>query len=182
MAKTPFTCVFTNDCHNRLDEIVDRIVKPRLWFSQGKFVDYPDIGDWAQKTYVELNREIKRAFIALINGRLVGVIVYQRDKVDPGVLELKHLSIDEMLAGRRIASFLLRQAEIEGVKKFHPALIRCDVKVFRIAVQSFLRANHYQLITATDLYGLKAGLDAVYEKKAEVVWRKILGDRRILLS
>ena len=181
MKTLPFSCTFTNDYYPYLNQIIDRIIQPRLWFSGSNFADYPDIGDWSQRVYTELRREIKRAFIAVISRRVVGVIIYQRDKIEQDILEFKHLSIDEMLAGRRIASFLWRQAEIEGVKEFQPKLIRCDVKIYRLAVRAFLEANHYQLVNTADLYSLKSGLDAVYQKEVKLIWRRTLGEQKIII-
>lgn len=169
-----FTCTFTNECFKFTDQIVERIIKPRSWFPRGNLYYYPDIGDWAQKVYQELRGETKRAVIAVINQRVVGVIIFQRDKVNKDILELKHLSVGDFFAGRRIASFLLRQAEIEGTREFQSKKIRCDVKAELIGVQQFLLANRYQLISLTDLYGLKAGADAIFEKRRELIKKLIV--------
>lgn len=181
MRTKPFSCTFTNDFYQFREQIVERIAKPRLWFPQGNLYYYPDIGDWSQKVYQELSNGSKRAFIAIINQQIIGVIIYQRHKVEFDVLEVKHLSVDDFFAGRKIASFLFRQAEIEGIREFQPKLIRCDVKAALVEVRQFLQVNQYQLVTSIDLYRLKTGLDAVYQKEVKSIWRRTLSEQKIII-
>ncbi len=187
-----FGFTFTNDYYGRLDEICDRIVGPQLWFPRGRLGDYPDIGDWSQKTWSELRGGTKRAIIALEQvgrgGRVMGVIIYQQHKTLPNCLELKHLSVDGEKAGRQIGSFLLRQAEVEGTREFpRVEKIVGDVKMKRADVINFMLANRYRIAQArVDLYGLVKGnggnLDVVFEKEVTRVSRRSETERRIILA
>lgn len=160
---------FTNNCLARLDEVCNLVIGRQLWFPRGRLGDYPDIGDWSQKVWVELHGGTKRAIVAMARvghgEKIIGVAIYQRHKTNSDWLELKNLSVSPEYAGRGVASFLLKQAELEGTREFGTQKIVCDVKANRIDFISFLRANRWRLVdTGIDLYGLRAGLDAVFEK------------------
>lgn len=134
---------------------------PRLWVPQN---DYPDFFDWAQKTYGELKKENKRAIIALSNKEIVGVTVYQQHKKYKQDLEVKNLTVRPDARGRYVASFLLRNTEIEGAKEFASRYAVCDAKAKNFSIRSFLLKNNYRTIANQDLYGLGAGEDIVYRK------------------
>lgn len=154
--------LFTNEYPiSRLDEIVNYLLGPRLWIPR---VDYPDFSDWAQKTYQELKKESKRALVAIDGHEVVGVSVYQRHKKRAEALEIKNLTIRPDKRGRHIASFLLRNTEIEGTKEFNSKLVLCDAKVKNWQIKYFLLTHHYQIVTKTDLYNRGAGEDLVYRK------------------
>lgn len=158
---------FTNDYPlTRLDEIVSYLLGPRLWIQRG---DYPDFLDWADKTYQELKKENKRAIIALLFNNIVGATVYQRHKTGPDTLEIKNLTVRPDQRGRYVASFLLRNAEIEGIKEFKARHILCDAKANNFAVKNFLLQHHYHIINQIDLYNLHSGEDLVYHKAVPLV-------------
>lgn len=153
---------FTNDYPlSRLDEIVSYLLGPRLWIPS---TDYPDFLDWADKTWKELKKENKRAVMALSYNRIVGITVYQRHKKYKDALEIKNLTVRPDYRGRHIASFLLKNTEIEGVKEFHSKYILCDAKAKHITIRNFLLKNRYQIMAKTDLYNLSAGEDLIYRK------------------
>src|SRR3990172_1913608 len=108
---------------SRLDEIVSYLLGPRLWIPH---TDYPDFEDWSQKAYLELKKEAKRAIIAISQNQIVGVVIYQRHKKIREALELKNLTVRPDQRGRYIASFLLRNAELEGSREFGTSEVFCD--------------------------------------------------------
>lgn len=146
---------------SRTDEIAEYLTGPRLWIPR---TDYPDVLDWAQKVHTELKAEIKRAMVAYQGGEIVGVTVYQRDKRNPKALEIKNLTVRPDVRGRHVASFLLRNAEIEGAAEFRTEIAICDAKATNIAIKFFLLRQHYQIVDQTDLYGLGAGEDLIFRK------------------
>jgi len=104
--------VFTTEASiARADEIIAFLSGPRWGIG---VADYPDHLAWLQKVHRELKSEDKRALLTLARGNVVGAIVYQRHRALPGVLELKNITVRPDERGRHIASFLLRNAEIEG--------------------------------------------------------------------
>ena len=155
---------FTNEYPvSRLDEAVSFLSGPRLWIPNN---DYPDFLDWAQKTHNELKSDAKRAIIALSRNNIIGVIIYQRHKKDKSALELKNLTVRPDARGRYIASFLLKNAEVEGTREFSSKFITCDAKAKNLEIMHFLLKHHYRIAGRNDLYGLNSGEDIVYKKRA----------------
>ena len=89
--------------------------------------------------------------------------MYKRQYLD--ALEIKNLTVRPDKRGRHIASFLMRNAEIEGVREFSVNRIFCDSKLKNYAVRFFLERNHYRKVQIRDLYGLGSGEDIVYKKE-----------------
>jgi ribosomal protein S18 acetylase RimI-like enzyme len=155
--------VFTTEqSGKRADEIVDYLLGPRLWIPQ---VDYPDFDVWATKVHTQLKRERKRAIIALAGDNVVGAIIYQKHQLLPDVLEIKNITVRPDARGRFMASFLLRNAEIEGARNFGSHEVLVDAKARNLAIKSFLLRNSYRTLGVADLYGLGAGEDVVYRKR-----------------
>jgi ribosomal protein S18 acetylase RimI-like enzyme len=153
---------FTNEFNPaRLDEVVAYMLGPRLWVPQN---DYPDVWDWAQRAHAELRRQTKRALVAFDRGEVVGVVVYQRHKRRHEAMEIKRLTVRPDQRGRYIASFLLRNAEIEGTRDYNCRYALTDSKARNLGIKGFLLRHHYQVVDRTDLYGLGAGEDLVYQK------------------
>jgi ribosomal protein S18 acetylase RimI-like enzyme len=153
---------FTNEYPaSKVDEIVSYLLGPRLWIPQD---DYPDFTEWAQTVHVELKGEKKRALIAVSAGHLVGATIYQRHKTDPDALEIKNLTVRPDHQGRHIASFLLRNTEIEGARDYRTRFITIDTKARNLPIRFFLERHKYRLAGRDDLYGLSAGTDVIYRK------------------
>lgn len=153
---------FTTDyLPSQIDEIVAYLLGPRLWIPQ---TDYPDFLDWAQKAHQELRREKKRAIVALSHNQIVGVVIYQHHRQYREALELKNLTVRPDQQGRYIASFLLRNAEVEGMKEFGSTYALCDAKAYNFAIRMFLLRQRYLAIAQDDLYHHGAGDDIVYRK------------------
>jgi ribosomal protein S18 acetylase RimI-like enzyme len=155
--------VFTNEYPvGRIDEIVSFLLGPRLWIPK---TDYPDFLDWAQRVHGELKKESKRALVALAHGTVVGAAIYQRHKKQTDTLEIKNLTVRPDVRGRYIASFLMRNAEIEGAREFGAHTALCDAKADNLSVQHFLLKHHYRIVGRHDLYQLHSGRDCVYQKQ-----------------
>lgn len=162
---------FTNEYPlHRVDEIISYLTGPRLWIPQN---DYPDFFDWAQKAHRELKKELKRATIALCNNDVVGVVVYQKDKIIKDALEIKNITVRPDKRGRYIASFLLRNTEIEGVDEFKSSSIICDAKARNLEMMYFLQKHGYRITGKNDLYQLNTGQDLVYKKDVNALLCKM---------
>lgn len=151
----------TEETCRRADEVVDYLKGPRLWVPQ---LDYPDFSEWMDRTHAQLKTEEKRAILAISQGNVVGAIVYQRHKKVPQTLEIKNITVRPDQRGRHVASFLLRNAEIEGARDFRTVSTMVDAKASNLPIRYFLTRNGYKASVIEDLYCLGAGPDIVYEK------------------
>lgn len=145
----------------RIDEIVNYLTGPRLWVPNN---DYPNIIDWAQKVYIQLKSGSKRSMVAYYGQEIVGVTIYQKHKQDLDALEIKNITIRPDMRGRHVASFLLKNTEIEGAKEYGSKFATCDAKVKNINILYFLKSEHYEVVRQTDLYNLGTGKDAIFRK------------------
>ena len=153
---------FTNEyLPSKIDEIVGFLMGPRLLIPNR---DYPDILDWFQKVWQQLHSQEKRALIALEGETVAGVVIYQRHKLVPLALEIKNLTVRPESAGRKYASLLMRNAEIEGARDFGSRKVLCDAKRDNTAVRMFLASQGYLLADVRDLYKKGAGVDSVFAK------------------
>lgn len=151
---------FTTDLD--LKRTMDLLASPRLWISRAA---YPDFGDWLGRAAMELDRGIKHGIYCYFDEKLVGAAIYQRHKTISSFLELKNLTVLPEAGRRFVASFLVRNVEIEGSKEFKPTHIVCDAKRDNVAIQQFLVGNKYRATATLDLYGLNAGADILYMKE-----------------
>jgi ribosomal protein S18 acetylase RimI-like enzyme len=155
---------FTSDeSWKRAEEITEHLRGPRLWIPR---TDYPDLEAWTEKVCAQLRREEKRAMVAIVGGSVVAAVVYQRKGGSGKALEVKNISVRPDQRGRHIASFLLRNAEIEGARDFGTSRVVVDAKARNLEVRSFLTRNGYVPKEVSDLYGLGAGEDVTYLKRA----------------
>lgn len=146
----------------RTDEIVSYLLGPRLWIPRQ---DYPDFEDWIERVHRDLKQETKRVLVALANNVIVGAIIYQQHKACEFGLEIKNITVRPDQQGRYIASFLLRNAEIEGRRDFQSRVVVCDTKAANEAVRWFLQRHRYRVVNEVDLYGLGVGHDLVFRKE-----------------
>lgn len=153
--------VTAEDTIKRADEIVDYLRAPRLWVPQ---TDYPDFDRWLTKTYKQFKSEQKRALITISDRKIVGVVIYQTHHSYPHTLEIKNISISPSYTGRYLASFMLRNAELEGKRDFKTTSVHIDAKADNIAIRKYLNKNGYTALFATNLYGLDDHTDMIYYK------------------
>lgn len=151
---------------HKADEIVNYLTGPRLWIPQA---DYPDYDDWIQKVHFQLKKEEKRALIALYNNKVVGAIIYQRHLEQSDALEIKNITVRPDMQGRYIASFLLRNSEIEGMHDFKIEKVLIDAKVKNLEIRSFLFKNNYLPVKIANLYQLNMDEDVIYEKELKCI-------------
>jgi len=141
---------FTNTPGGRnQDAIAELLIQPRLWIPSG---DYPAHIDWREKALAQIVDEKKRAMIAYWGNEAVGGIVYQRDPADPTRVEVRNLSIERHARGRHVASFLLRQVEVEACVDFPGATtIVTDTKHTNTGLILFASENGYYVETVAKL-------------------------------
>lgn len=151
---------FTTDIDVR--KTVEFLAGPRLWVSKS---DYPDFMCWLDKVNVELDSGTKQGVFCYAGGSIVGAVIYQRHKTLPEFLELKNLTVLPEVGRRFVASFLLRNAEVEGRERFRTTHVYADAKKDNAQIHAFLLHNGYRVISTIDLYGLKSGADNVYTKE-----------------
>ena len=152
----------TGESIRRADEIVDYMRGPRLWVPR---TDYPDYEDWLHRAHAQLRREEKLAVVALSSGRVAGVVLFQGHRGFPGVLEVKNITVRPDLRGRHFASFMLRNAEVEGGRQLGCRQATVDAKAGNEGVRRLLLREGYRPSRTEDLYGLGAGDDVVYSKR-----------------
>lgn len=152
----------TDDTFKRADEIVDYLLGPRLWIPR---LDYPDFFAWVDRTHAQLKSEEKRAIVALSGGNVCGAVIYQKHKTEPDTLEIKNITVRPDMRGRYVASFLVRNAEVEGALDFKANRVVLDAKKRNSAIRSFLFKGGYLPLQTMDLYALGAGEDIVYAKR-----------------
>lgn len=158
---------FTNNLSPvKLDEVVEYTLGPRLWIPTS---DYPDQAEWATKAHRELKQESKRVIVALHNRTVIDSIIYQEHKTEPNTLEVKRITVRPDQQGRYVASFLLRQAEIQGAADFNTASVMIDAKVRNDGIRQFLLRHKYTIVDKLDLYGLGAGDDYLYRKELSAI-------------
>ncbi len=152
----------TGESVRRADEIADYLRGPRLWVPR---TDYPDFDEWLLRAHAQLRNEEKRAVLALDRGRVAGVVLYQAHRTLPGVLELKNITVRPDVRGRHFASFMLRNAELEGSADFGCSTAVVDAKAGNRGVRHLLLGAGWRPAGTSDLYGLGAGRDVVYSKR-----------------
>lgn len=156
---------FSNDLNpSQTGQVMDVLRRPRLWVPTER--DYPDHDQWLQKVEGQIATGDKRAMVAFSCGKAVGTVIYQRHQESPNVLEVRNISVSPDSSGRYVGSFLLRNSEIEGAQHDFPGVdhVMVDAKLSNIKMGHFLLAHGYGLHEVTDLYGVGAGLDAVFVK------------------
>lgn len=151
----------------RTGVLLDFLLGPRLWVPGAA---YPDYLDWLARIEPELDSGSKRHLGCVWNGELSGVVVWQRHKREPAWLEIKNLTVRPGTSGRKVGSFLLRQAEMEGCAEFGSSLAVCDAKASALGVVSFLLRQGYRPQGTTDLYGLGTGPDVVLARRPGPGW------------
>lgn len=167
---------FTSDeSWKRADEIAEHLRGPRLWIPR---MDYPDLERWTEKVGAQLRSEEKRAMTAIVGGSVVAAVVYQRKGGAEDVLEIKNISVRPDQQGRHIASFLLRNAELEGSRDFGTSSAVVDAKAKNLGMRAFLSKNGFVPKEVRDIYGLGAGEDVVYLKRSLSISSNTLGVSR----
>jgi GNAT superfamily N-acetyltransferase len=146
---------------SQLDRVVAATLQRRLWINDA---DYPDLPSWGERLHRELADGFKHAMVAYNRRSVAGSVIFKQGD-DPRVLNVRRIAIRPIEEGRGIASFLLRSAEVEAKRRFADLqTVRVDAKVSNRAIRGFLNHSGYTITSIEDLYGLGAGMDAIYTK------------------
>lgn len=159
---------FTNEHNARsTGEILRVLREPRLWVPSQ--LDYPDFDQWLDKTEAAILNNTARALSAYIGTQPVGAVIYKMCPEDSATLQIKNISLAPDARGRHIASFLVRNAEIEAARHDFPDCnqVTVDTKVSNPEMINFLLSADYNIDRVEDLYGLGGGLDVVFSKSLE---------------
>lgn len=124
-------------------------------FLAAQSLGYPNYAYWVEKAETEMRLGIKGGVIAYNNGRIAGDVVYQPHKSLLGIVELKNIRIHPEVRGRRFASFMLRQAELES----RGNLFLVDTRRDQMDMVRFLLSEGYSPIASIPLY--EEGVDDV---------------------
>lgn len=161
---------FTNEhTAKTTGEIMQVLRSPRLWIPSR--LDYPDFDQWLDKTEAAINDNSARAMSARIGTQTVGAVIYKPLAEESSTLQLKNISLAPDARGRHIASFLVRNVEIETIGHDFPDCDRVivDTKTTNTGMIGFLLAAGYELASIEDLYGLGSGPDAVLTKSLQPI-------------
>ncbi len=113
-------------------------------------LDYPNYGDWVDKTKQEMLSGYKKSILAFSDDILVGDLVFQAHKQFPRVKELKNLRVHPKLQQRYFASFMLKQAEKENELDYDAII--CDTRSDRVEVMRALKFNGYAELIRASFY------------------------------
>ena len=136
---------FSSDVNGHLLSAVEAVLLgPRLMISRQ---DYPGHEEWVSKAYAEVKNEQKRAIVAWDGQVPVGLVIYQRHKVDNRAVEIKNLTVDPRYGNRYLASFLLRNAEREAYFNDFVGVryAVADLKANNYSMILFVRKHHYYI-------------------------------------
>lgn len=138
--------------------------RPRLWIPTE--ADYPRHSEWLDKVEAEVLDGSRRAFLARNGLTPTGVLVYKRDDDDPTILKIRNISVPPEERGRFVASYMLRNVELEIGPEDYPGVssVVIDTKLSNREMLEFLIWHGYSLTEVTDLYQDGTGLDAVLTK------------------
>ena len=154
---------FTSDFHSS-KKLVEFLAGDRLWIPR---TDYPDFMYWLDKVEVELESGQKQSIVAFYQKKLVGAILFQKHKQIPSVLELKNLTVLQEAGGRFVASFLIRNAEVEGLKTMQCLSVMGDAKRTNHAITDLMLKNGYNIVSDLDLYHLGRDRDNLFFKEVK---------------
>jgi|ERR1700683_55084 len=157
---------FTNElAASHLDELIEFTLGPRLWISDS---GYPDLAEWGQRLHGDLREGRKQALVAYDHQRPIGSIVYRQSEAAPRTLEIRRITVHPSHEGRYVSDFLLRNTELQAQAEFGATQVRVDSKTSAFGMIHFLLRNGYRITGQSDLYGLGAGDDFIYNKSLAV--------------
>jgi ribosomal protein S18 acetylase RimI-like enzyme len=160
---------FTNEHTTKSSgELMQVLRSPRLWIPSKR--DYPDFNHWLDKTEAAIAGGTTRAMSARIGTQTVGAVIYKTSCEAPTTLQIKNISLAPDARGRHIASFLVRNVEIEAARHDFPECghVTVDTKASNPDMINFLLSAGYDIDHVEDLYGLGGGLDVVFSKSLAV--------------
>lgn len=153
---------FNFKLYNNADHICDFMLGDRLWIPK---TDYPDYYDWVSKIHSQFKNQEKFSYCCFVDNKIVGSLTFQPHKTLSGYLEFKNMTINPDVRNRYIASFLMRNGEIEGQKMFGSKFAIADAKADNTSVLMFLLFHKYSLLKTDNLYHYSNKIDNVFVKQ-----------------
>jgi len=111
---------------------------------------YPKYEDWVSLAIGEIHSSYKTCLLGFSDGVPVANFIYQPHKEISLFRELKNLRIMPPWRHRGLASFMIKQAEVEDTENL--AGIVCDVRESETDIIGFLTMLGYQKIAGLSLY------------------------------
>ncbi len=123
---------------------------------------YPNYSRWFNtKGRPEIEAGYKRAMIGLANGIVVADAIWQPEKTDSHLAELKQLRVALPFWNRRVATFLEAQVAEECSAAGFWGII-CDTPSGRLDIARFFASRRYIPVATLSLYG--TGTDTAWVK------------------
>lgn len=114
-------------------------------------LDYPDYSVWLEKCKRQLEIGDKKAFYTSKNGSITGSVVFQKDREEDSVLEIKNFRVAEEYSGKGIGStlesMLCSYGKLNRFKR-----IRADTHYNNFPMIQFLIKRGYNLEGQENLY------------------------------
>lgn len=127
------------------------LLKKLKKFLLSQNLDYPSYNAWVEKCIDEIGLGYKTAFLAFIKNKVVGDIVFQKDKTDSKRLEMKNLRIVPSHRGMKIASRLFYIAEKYAREEKYLRLIG-DAPLGNSVIKLMTQKLGYKIDSAENLY------------------------------
>lgn len=141
----------------------EKDIKKACNFIKGLNLDYPNYKEWVRKCERELNSGYKRGFYAEGEDGTAGVLIFQPDKTNKEILEIKSFKIAEQHRGKGIGSLLFDSLErfYQG-KNFKK--IQADIHKENDTMISFLKKRFFEVIREEALYN-KDQIEVILQKE-----------------
>lgn len=144
---------FTDEMNSRnAAEVAEVLRAPRLWIPTHE--DYGTNHDrWLERTEADLGKDKKHALLARYGLKAVGVVVFRPSPCIKTTLDIRNISINPDVDGRKFGSFMLRNTEVIA-QEIYPSLTvaQIDTKQTNTAMVAFLLSQGYEQVGVEELY------------------------------
>jgi ribosomal protein S18 acetylase RimI-like enzyme len=156
----------------RSEEVLAHLAKPRLWIEDSA-LEYPGYEQWLEVADRDLHSGMKMAMSGYYNGQYIGLVLFQRHKIRPTILEIKNVSLLPKVAKvslrrRHVGSFLMHQVFAEASSYFpgvREAIV--DTRENNLPMRSFLGAVGFREAERVMLYPESGQMDVVMRRRLE---------------
>ena len=124
--------------------------------------NYQHYDEWVQRAEYELDGGSKKAILAYNDGRLIADLICQKHKQNSEAMEIKNVRVEGDMQGRHVASFLVKQAEMENF--WSSSLAVADVRSDRQDIISFMLECGFEETCTSHLYDLTNPPDVTLAK------------------
>jgi ribosomal protein S18 acetylase RimI-like enzyme len=154
----------------RSEEVLAHLAKPRLWIPDSS-CEYPGYEQWLSVADQDLRAGVKVAMSGYYNGQYIGLVLFQRHKIRPTILEIKNVSLlpeveKVALRRRHIGSFLMHQVFAEAASYFpgvRGAMV--DTREQNLPMRRFLRSLGFRKTERGMLYPESGQMDVVMRRR-----------------